>query len=68
MDTKTKWSKTMMNLMMHEDLARSQMAERLGEARELQRRNQILRARRLARRSERAAQQARLALASSLSN
>ncbi len=61
-------SKTMMNLMIHEDLARAQMAERLGEARELQRQHEILRARRLARRAERAAQQARLALARSLSN
>jgi hypothetical protein len=68
MDTKTNRSKNMMNLMIHEDLARAQMAERLGEARELQRQNEIVRARRLSRRAERAAQQARLALARSLSN
>ena len=68
MDTYTTWSKTMMNLMMQEDLARSQMAERLGEARELQRQSEILRARRLSRRAERAAQQARLAVARSLAN
>jgi hypothetical protein len=54
--------------MIHEDLARAQMAERLGEARELQRQHEIVRARRLSRRAERAAQQARLALARSLSN
>ena len=61
-------SNTMMNLMIHEDLARSQMAERLGEARELQRQKELVLARRLSRRAERAAQQARLALARSLSN
>ena len=53
-----------MNLMIHEDLARAQMAERLGEARELQRQRQIVRARRLSRR----AAQARLRIARSLSN
>ena len=58
----------MMNMMIHEDLARSQMAERLGEARSLQRQNEILRSRRLSRRAERAALQARLAVARSLSN
>jgi len=68
MDTNTNRSKKMMNLMMHEDLARAQMAARLGEARELQRQKEIVRARRLSRRAERAAQQARLALARSLSN
>ena len=68
MDTNTNRSKTMMNLMIHEDLARARMAERLGEARELQRQREILRARRISRRAERAAQQARLAIARSLSN
>ncbi len=67
MDLKTKRSKTM-NLLIHEDLARAQMAERLGEARELQRQREIVRSRRLSRRAERAAHQARLALARSLSN
>ena len=54
-----------MNLM-NEDLARAQMSERLGEARELRRGHQLVMARRLSRRAERAAQQARLALARSL--
>ncbi len=53
---------TEMNLM-YEDLARAQMSERLGEARELRRGNHLVRARRLSRKAERAAQQARLALA-----
>jgi hypothetical protein len=66
LDINQKRSKTMMNLMIHEDLARAQMAERLGEARELQRRKQLAMARRLSRRAERAAQQARLSLAQSL--
>lgn len=51
---------------MHEDLARAQMAERLGEAHDLRRGHQLALARRLSRRAERAAQQARLALARSL--
>ena len=54
-----------MNLM-YEDLARAQMSERLGEARELRRGHQLVMARRLSRRAERAAAQARLALARSL--
>jgi hypothetical protein len=54
-----------MNLM-HEDLARAQMSARLGEAQELRRGHQLVLARRLSRRAERAAQQARLALARSL--
>ena len=54
-----------MNLM-HEDLARAQMSERLGEAHELQRGYNLARARRLSRKAERAAQQARLALARAL--
>jgi hypothetical protein len=57
--------RTKMNLM-HEDLARAQMAARLGEARELRRGHQMLMARRLSRRAEKAALQARLALARSL--
>jgi hypothetical protein len=51
---------------MYEDLARAQMTARLGEARELRRGHQLALARRLSRRAERAAQQARLALARSL--
>ena len=51
-----------MNLM-HEDLARAQMAERLGEAQTAAARAPARPARRLSRRAERAALQARLALA-----
>ncbi len=54
-----------MNLM-HEDLARAQMAERLGEARALRQGRRIVAARRLSRRAERAALQARLVLARSI--
>ena len=57
-------SKTM-NLM-NENLAREQMSARLGEAQQLRRGHQLARARRLSRKAERAAQQARLALARSL--
>jgi hypothetical protein len=56
---------TKMNLI-NEDLARAQISSRLGEAQELRLGHQITRARRLTRRAERAAQQARLALARSL--
>jgi hypothetical protein len=55
---------TKMNLI-NEDLARAHIAVRLGEAQELRLGHQIARARRLSRRAERAAQQARLALARS---
>ncbi len=54
-----------MNLM-YEDLARAQMAARLGEAQTLRRGQQLVLARRLSRRAERAALQARLALARTL--
>ena len=54
-----------MNLM-HEDLARAQMRERLGEAQQLRRGYQMALARRLSRKAEQAAQQARLALARAL--
>jgi hypothetical protein len=54
-----------MNLI-NEDLARAQIASRLGEAQDLRLGNRIARARRLSRRAERAAQQARLALARAL--
>ena len=53
---------TQMNLM-HEDLARAQMHARLGEAQQLRRGQQLVMARRLSRKAEQAAQQARLALA-----
>ena len=56
---------TEMNLM-NENLARAHMAARLGEAQELQRGRQYARARRLSRKAELAAQQARLALARAL--
>ena len=51
-----------MNLM-HEELARAQMTARLGEAHELRRGHQLALARRMSRKAEKAAQQARLALA-----
>ena len=53
---------TQMNLM-QEDLARAQMRERLGEAQQLRRGHQLALARRMSRKAEMAAQQARLALA-----
>ena len=51
---------------MQEDLARAHMAARLGEAQELRAGRRLARARRLSRRAERTAQQARLALARAL--
>jgi hypothetical protein len=51
---------------MHEDLARAQMSTRLGEAQQMRRGHQLVRARRLSRKAEQAAQQARLALARAL--
>jgi hypothetical protein len=56
---------TEMNLM-HESLARAQMSARLGEAQQMRRGHQLARARRLSRKAEQAAQQARLALARAL--
>ena len=53
-------------VLMNEDLARAQMSARLGEAQQLRVATRVARARRLARRAERAAQQARLALARAL--
>ncbi|MCW2739323.1 hypothetical protein [Nocardioides sp.] len=53
---------TAMNLM-HEELARAQMSARLGEAHELRRGHHLMMARRMSRKAEQAAQQARLALA-----
>ncbi|WP_244929443.1 hypothetical protein [Nocardioides sp. W7] len=52
--------------LMNEDLARAQMSARLGEARQLRVGHQVARAARLSRKAERAAQQARLALARAL--
>ena len=56
-------NKLMMNNLLNEDLARAQMAARLGEAQQLRRGRQQAAARRLSRKAERAARQARLALA-----
>jgi hypothetical protein len=64
MNTHTNRSKKMQ--LMNEDLARAQMSARLGEAHERRRGHQLAMARRLSRKAERAAQQARLALARSL--
>lgn len=58
-----------MTNLMHEDLARAQMSARLGEAhlkRDAKAAHAAARARRLSRQAERAAQQARLALARAL--
>lgn len=52
--------------LMNEDLARAQTAMRLGEAQAKHRARQLALHRRLSRRAERAAQQARLAIARSL--
>ena len=60
----TNWSNEMQ--LMNEDLARAQMRARLGEAHELRRGHQLAMHRRLSRKAERAAKQARLALARSL--
>ncbi|WP_134764505.1 hypothetical protein [Nocardioides sp. 1609] len=56
---------TTMNTM-QEDLARAHMSMRLGEAQSMRAGHQLARARRLSRKAERAAQQARLALARAL--
>lgn len=55
-----------MTHLMHEDLARAQMSARLGEAQALRRGRQVVLARRMSRRAERAALQARLVLARSI--
>jgi hypothetical protein len=65
MTLNSNWS-TDMNHLMTEDLARAHMAARLGEAQSLRMGNRIARARRLSRKAEQAAQQARLALARAL--
>ena len=54
-----------MNLI-NENLARAQMSARLGEAQQLRRGRQLVLARRMSRKAEHAAQQARLAVARSL--
>ncbi|CAA9357313.1 MAG: hypothetical protein AVDCRST_MAG34-2185 [uncultured Nocardioidaceae bacterium] len=56
----------MNTLLLHEDLARAQLCSRLDEAHSRRRSHQILVARRLVRRAERASLRARLALARSV--
>ena len=56
---------TLMSLI-HEELARAQLSERLGEAQQRRAGHHLARARRLSRKAERAAQQARLSLARAL--
>ncbi len=51
---------------LNEDLARAHMAARLGEAQQMRAGRRLVRAHRLSRKAERAAQQARLALARAL--
>ena len=60
---KTSRKKTEMSNLMHENLARAQMSARLGEAQQLRRGHQMAHLRRVSRKAEQAAQQARLALA-----
>jgi hypothetical protein len=52
--------------LINEDLARAHIAARLEEAQEQRLAHQVARARRLSRRAERAAQEARLAIARAL--
>jgi hypothetical protein len=63
LNTHQNGNKKMMHNLMHEDLARAQMDARLGEAQQLRRGHQQAVARRLSRKAEQAARQARLALA-----
>jgi hypothetical protein len=63
LNTHQNGNKLMMNILMQEDLARAQMDARLGEAQQIRRGRQQAAARRLSRKAERAARQARLALA-----
>lgn len=64
--SKTRENGTEMSYLMHEELARAQMSARLGEAQEARRGHHLAMARRMSRRAEQAAQQARLALARAL--
>ena len=63
LNTHQNGNKLMMNNLLNEDLARAQMSARLGEAQQLRRGRQQAAARRLSRKAEQAARQARLALA-----
>jgi hypothetical protein len=58
--------RTEMNFLIHEDMARAHMGARLEQARKSRRRHELARARRLSVKAERAAAQARLALARAL--
>jgi len=62
-DMNTDFSRSTEMNFQHEILARAQMTARLGEAQQLRRGHQLVTARRLSRKAERAAQKARLALA-----
>jgi hypothetical protein len=64
MNTEPNGSKQME--LMHEELARAQMAARLGEAQQRRRGHQMAQVRRLGRKAEQAALQARLAVARAL--
>ena len=64
MNTNPNWSNTMS--LMPENLARAQMSARLGEAQQLRAGRHLSRARRLSRKAEQSAQQARLAVARAL--
>jgi len=61
MNTSMNWSNGME--LMHEELARAQMSARLGEAQQRKLAREATLARRMSRRAEQAARQARLALA-----
>jgi hypothetical protein len=64
--THTETDRSTIMYTLHEDLARAQIAERLDDAQQLRRARGIVAARRLSRKAERAALQARLALARSI--
>lgn len=61
MKTELNWSNEME--LMHEELARAQMSARLGEAQQRRLAREVGLARRMSRRAEKAAHQARLAMA-----
>jgi hypothetical protein len=66
MSTKQLSNRSIQMNLMHEDVARAHMRARLDEARRTRRGNQLARAKRLSRRAQRNAMQARLALARAL--
>lgn len=65
-DTNTDLNRSDTMHLINENLARAQMSARLGEAQQRRQGHQLARARRLSRKAELAAQQARLALARAL--